>query len=153
MYFSSLITSLALMACLSASARGATIVGYGSTSCDGSVGDTVQCDGSCHSFTDRHSLKVSTFSLKAIKFKLLTLAEVETTVSHSMNSRLACMRLRKCGMPLLPQTNVITLTLGDPSNRSNAHLLLFASLELLDKLGWLVSPLGSVWTGIIHYYT
>ncbi|KAF5328736.1 hypothetical protein D9619_011492 [Psilocybe cf. subviscida] len=36
-----------------------TIVAFSGNSCDGDVGNTVQCDGSCHQFGGRHSVRVN----------------------------------------------------------------------------------------------
>ncbi|KAF9035173.1 hypothetical protein BJ165DRAFT_1355826 [Panaeolus papilionaceus] len=42
------------------STRADTIVAFSGSSCDGSAGATVQCDGSCHQFAGRHSVRVCT---------------------------------------------------------------------------------------------
>ena len=36
-------------------AKADTIVAFGGSFCDGDVGNTVQCDGSCHQFGGRYS--------------------------------------------------------------------------------------------------
>ncbi|KAF8187127.1 hypothetical protein BJ912DRAFT_970170 [Pholiota molesta] len=58
MYFNAFFTSLLLAATFTFSTNADTIVAFSSTLCDGSVGDTVQCDSSCHQFTGRHSLMI-----------------------------------------------------------------------------------------------
>ncbi|KAM6491666.1 hypothetical protein JOM56_007202 [Amanita muscaria] len=59
MHFSAIFTSLALVVTFSLSANADTIVAFSGGSCDGDVGNTVQCDGSCHQFGGRHSLRIS----------------------------------------------------------------------------------------------
>ncbi|PPQ93815.1 hypothetical protein CVT25_013524 [Psilocybe cyanescens] len=68
MLFKSFFTSLSLAATLAFSARADTIAAYNGTDCTGSVGNSVQCDGSCHDFTDRHSLKTSTGGIHCVTY-------------------------------------------------------------------------------------
>jgi nucleotidyltransferase/DNA polymerase involved in DNA repair len=58
MHFNAFFASLALAASFALLAKADTIVAFSGSSCDGDVGATVQCDGSCHQFGGRHSLRV-----------------------------------------------------------------------------------------------
>ncbi len=53
----------ALLFALAPQAAQAGITAFSGSSCDGSVGLNVPCDGSCHKFDDRHSFRVRTSSL------------------------------------------------------------------------------------------
>ena len=76
-----------------------TIVAFSNNDCDGAMGATVQCDGSCHQFAGRHSLKV--IFRKNIKLQkgfsfndahLLTTrstVEVAPIVSHTLRTTAA----------------------------------------------------------------
>ncbi|KAF8187126.1 hypothetical protein BJ912DRAFT_970167 [Pholiota molesta] len=55
MYF---FASLLLAATFAFSAHADTIVAFDGSFCNDSVGDTVQCDSSCHLFAGRHSLMI-----------------------------------------------------------------------------------------------
>ncbi|KAF8185722.1 hypothetical protein BJ912DRAFT_1040804 [Pholiota molesta] len=59
MHFNAFFASLALAASFALLAKADTIVAFSGSSCDGDVGATVQCDGSCHQFGGRHSLRIS----------------------------------------------------------------------------------------------
>lgn len=66
--------SIALLVTYSAlAAKAATIVAFSGSVCDGSVGNTVQCDGSCHQFSGRHSLRVSFAVIPNVHIIWLTL--------------------------------------------------------------------------------
>jgi hypothetical protein len=58
MHFTAFLTSLAVAAAFTVSANADTIVAYSGSSCDGTVGSVVTCDGSCIQFDGRHSLEV-----------------------------------------------------------------------------------------------
>ena len=59
MHLNGFFTSLALAMTFAVFAKADTIVAFSGSSCDGGAGNTVQCDGSCHQFGGRHSLRVS----------------------------------------------------------------------------------------------
>ncbi|PPQ93333.1 hypothetical protein CVT25_014462 [Psilocybe cyanescens] len=61
MLFNTFFTLLAFVATFAISSVQATntIVAYGNDDCTGSVGNTVNCDNSCHSFAGRHSIQPS----------------------------------------------------------------------------------------------
>ncbi|KAH9474767.1 hypothetical protein JR316_0013232 [Psilocybe cubensis] len=59
MFFNKSFSALAVALLFSVSAQAATIVAYSGNTCNGNVGNTVPCDGSCRSFSGRHSLKIS----------------------------------------------------------------------------------------------
>ncbi|KAF8185684.1 hypothetical protein BJ912DRAFT_1113997 [Pholiota molesta] len=59
MHFTAFLTSLGVAATFAVSASADTIVAYSGSSCDGTVGSVVTCDGSCIQFSGRHSLEIS----------------------------------------------------------------------------------------------
>ncbi|TFK40560.1 hypothetical protein BDQ12DRAFT_457622 [Crucibulum laeve] len=68
MHFNAFFASLALAVTFALSANADTIVAFSGSSCDGSAGNTVQCDGSCHQFGGRHSVRTSGGSSHCITF-------------------------------------------------------------------------------------
>ncbi|KAM6496690.1 hypothetical protein JOM56_007163 [Amanita muscaria] len=68
MHFKTIFTSIALAVTFTLSANADTIVAFSSTTCDGAVGNTVQCDGSCHQFGGRHSLRISGSSTHCVTY-------------------------------------------------------------------------------------
>ncbi|PPQ96767.1 hypothetical protein CVT26_006256 [Gymnopilus dilepis] len=68
MKFTSPFIYLAFVLVVSLSAEADTIVAFSGSSCDGDVGSTVQCDGSCHQFSGRHSLRISGSSTHCVTY-------------------------------------------------------------------------------------
>ncbi|KAF8893156.1 hypothetical protein CPB84DRAFT_1783308 [Gymnopilus junonius] len=68
MKFSALFTSIALIVAFTSSINADTIVPFSGSTCDGVAGSTVQCDGSCHLFGGRHSVKISGSSTHCVTY-------------------------------------------------------------------------------------
>ncbi|KAF8185723.1 hypothetical protein BJ912DRAFT_959316 [Pholiota molesta] len=70
MHFNTPFTSLALALTFALSANADTIVAFSTNTCSGDIGNTVQCDGSCHLFTGRHSLLINGGSTHCVTYFL-----------------------------------------------------------------------------------
>ncbi|KDR70651.1 hypothetical protein GALMADRAFT_229967 [Galerina marginata CBS 339.88] len=68
MHFTSIFAPVILAVAFALSAQADTIVAFSGSQCDGAVGNTVQCDGSCHQFSGRHSLRISGGSTHCVTY-------------------------------------------------------------------------------------
>ncbi|KAF9564507.1 hypothetical protein CPC08DRAFT_660352 [Agrocybe pediades] len=65
---SKLYTTLVLAVGFLSLCKADTIVAFNGNSCDGAAGATVQCDGSCHQFAGRHSVRINGGSQHCVTF-------------------------------------------------------------------------------------